>query len=269
MVCVWACGAAIMLGLASPALGSTGPFILSTRGGVEVWSEPQADPAAGFRATKVVLRTTSPTASVVTFENIAVTGAVHQVFDSIVMDPTPHPDTLADSAVFNSSWGVFDSHLLITPSMVGGAAGGGFSGISERHDGSLGSGGLPPSSGGSNAKTGIGDLAMASPTDAFFLDTPFQGSELEFAYLVTPVGGAGVFLTLGALGQGIVNSGDPGGARWGFGPDDGPLPVLFRNPVPEPAAGLLGAVAGLGLWAARRRHAGSRSAPAGLRVSPR
>ena len=242
-----------MLGFSLPALGSTDPFILSTLGGVEVWSEPQSDPAAGFQATKLVLRTTSPTASIVTFENIAVTGALHQVFDSILMNPTPHPDTLADSASFNGSWGVFDSHLLITPSMVGGSAGGGFAGISESNDGSFGSGGLPPSSGGFNAKTGIGDLAMASPTDAFFLDTPFQSNEVEFAYLVTPVGGAGVFLTLGVLGDGIVNSGDPGGARWGFGPASGPLPILFRNPVPEPAVGLLGAMAGLGLWAVRRR----------------
>ncbi len=222
---VWC--AIAFLGL--PALAAAQPFVLTARGGVEIWSEPQPNPGPGLRATKLVLRTEEPADRIVTFENIAITGDVHQVFDTPFQFPTPNPDTLVDSTLFNGSWGDFDSHLLLTPSMIGGGAGGGFNGISESNDGSLGSGGLPKSSGGFDARTGIGDLAMAAPTDAFFLDTPFQTNEVDFAYVVTPVAGGDVLLTLGVLGSGFVNSGQPGGANWGFN-GVAPVDVLFRNP---------------------------------------
>lgn len=226
-------------------------ILLSALGGVEVYSVPQPAPAGGFVATKILLRTSDSNAKIVTFENIKISGDVHQVFDSVVMDPTPNADTVGDSALFNGAWGVFDSHLLITPDMVRGEAGNGYSGIFETNNGAFGNGGLPPSSGGSDAMTGIGDLTMVNQTDAFFLDTPFQSNEVEYAYLVTPAGTAGgnVFLTLGVLGDGIVNSGDPGGASFGF---NGNEPVLVQF-IPEPATGLLVALAGIGLLAIRQR----------------
>ena len=54
------------------------PFLINTRGGVEVWLVPQPAPLDGFGAAKIFLRTTDPEAKVVTFENVAIAGELVQ-----------------------------------------------------------------------------------------------------------------------------------------------------------------------------------------------
>ncbi len=94
-------------------------------------------------------------------------------------------------------------------------------------------GGLPDAS-GFPPNSGIGPIFMGSATDAFFLDTAFQANEINLAYLVGQTGeGAAdghVNMTLGVLGEGIVNSGEAGGAQWGFGENPDPLGIAFTPP---------------------------------------
>ncbi len=116
---------------------------------------------------------------------------------------------------------------------------------------------LPMLDGQATAITGMGDTAMKLQTDAFFLDILFQTNEIEFAYLVTPTdstGAAGeVFLTVGVLGAGIINSGDPGGASFGFRGND---PVVIRF-IPEPSAAVLAIFALAAVTCLRRRTLGT------------
>ena len=98
---------------------------------------------------------------------------------------------------------------------------------------------------------------MAAETDSFFLLPELQTNEIDFAYLVTPddsTGAAGdVFLTVGVSGEGIINSGDPGGASFGFNGND---PVVIRF-VPEPAAAALAVFALAAVTCLRRRARGT------------
>jgi hypothetical protein len=132
--------------------------------------------------------------------------------------------------------------------MIGGGAGGSYGGIGETNDLSIGLiDGLPPAS-DFDPVSGVGPISMANETDAFFLDTVFQSNDVQLAYLVAQDGAAPALLTLGVLGEGITNSGEPGGAQWGFGGNPDPLPLI-----PEPASGLLALCAAFGLAAIRRR----------------
>ncbi len=54
-------------------------FVVAELGGVSVVSIPQPSPLPGLLATKVVLRA-APESQLVTFENIKIAGAVHQVW---------------------------------------------------------------------------------------------------------------------------------------------------------------------------------------------
>ena len=66
---------------------------------------------------------------------------------------------------------------------------------------------------------GIGGIRMTDPTDAFFLDTPFQTNEVSLAYIVSETGPAGdVFLTVGVLGEGIMASQKRGAASLRLAP---------------------------------------------------
>ena len=231
-------------------------LLVDTQGGVEVWSVPQAVPGPGFVATKLVLKATSPSATLATFENLAVGGDLVQTWISGPSGtPTAKGEPLAGPN-YAAEWIPFDSHLLIDPSEVGGEVGGGYTGISEVNDDSIGAiPGLPTAS-GFPPTSGIGAIMMASPTDAFFLQPASQLNQVDFAYLVTQTGaGNSVTITLGVLGAGIVNSGQPGGAQWGSG--DNPEPLVIPFPVaaiPEPATVWLGLLAVAGV-AMRRRTA--------------
>jgi hypothetical protein len=236
-------------------------IVLAELGGVQMISIPQPNPAAGVLATKVVLRATDPSASLVTFENLAIRGDVHQAWLSGPFGTPTAKGAPQAGATYDAAWIPFDSYVIITDDQVGGGAGGSYGGINETNDGStpavaamlplLTPGDFP-------ALTGIGDIAMGDPTDAFFLKPEFQNAELELAYLVTPeapVGGVdgGVTVTLGVLGAGIIDSGQPGGASFGFNGNE-PVVVQF---VPEPATGLMaGMLASLVLLGIRRRRNG-------------
>jgi hypothetical protein len=231
-------------------------FLLDTRGGVEVWAENVPAPA-GLVAMTISLKTTDPAAKLVTFENVAIRGEVVQVFDSVLGTPTPGVADVGNSVFFDANWANTDSHLLITPEMLATTAGPqGFLVTSETNDGSLAdvAAALGNTAGGSPAKVGIGDLAMDAPTDVFIFDTPFQSNEIEFAYIVTPPKMRVAFLTVGVLGEGIVNSGDPGGAQWGFG--DNPEPLCVGICIPEPSTYTLPSLGLLGLLACVRRRWG-------------
>ena len=207
------------------------PFMFDARGGIELWSEPQPEPGPGYRATKIVLRTVDPAARIVTFEDIALTGNVVQTWLSgAAGEPTAQGEP-TPGANYAAEWAPYDSHLLIDNAMVGGGAGGGYGGISEANDGSIGQiAGLPAAASGP-PESGIGAISMADPTDAFFLDPAFQSNVVDLAYLVTPdvpAGGTacGVCFSAGVLGVGFVNSGEPGGAVWRLD-DDPPIDVPF------------------------------------------
>ena len=210
------------------------PFLLDSRGGVEVWSVPQPDPGPGYEAANILLRASDPTAKLVTFENVAFEGELVQTWlDSIFGTPTSK--NVVAGPTYPADWIPYDSHLNISsmpaPTMIGGEAGNGFTGINEENDMSIGQ--IPGLSDvmGVPSVSGIGSISMVEPTDAFFLDTDFQTNEVNLAYLVAPkdpAGAAGhISMTLGVLGEGIVNSGDPGGAQWGFGENPEPLAIAL------------------------------------------
>ena len=211
------------------------PILAGVAGGLEVWSVPDENPPPGLLGTTLILRTQDPMGRIVTFENIAIRGDVHQVTfpkSSGEHDPASTPNigkfTLPDDAEIVAA----DTHILFTDFFAR-AEGAGFQSLMEDND-------LSDPAGlgdfGRGALVGIGDLAMWAPTDAFFLDTDYQRNEIEFAHVVTPDRDGEVLLTVGILGEHIINSGEPGGARWGFGDDNPPLAIPF---VPEPAGGSL------------------------------
>lgn len=215
------------------------PVLVDTRGGVEVWSMPQASPGQGYLATKVVLRAADENARLVTFENLSFgvnedRSAPVQTWLSGLFG-TPTAKNVAPGPTFPEDWIPVDSHLLISsmppPTMIGGEAGNGFTGITEENDMSLGQiEGLSDVQ-GTFSTSGIGQISMVESTDAFFLDTDFQLREIDLAYLVGTEGAVSVPMSLGVLGEGIVNSGDPGGAAWGFADDALHIPF-----VPEPGS---------------------------------
>ena len=220
---------------------------LATAGGVTVWSVPVENPPAGTLATNIRLTSAEGT-KLVTFENVAIRGQVQQVWDALTMSAATQGTAKGAPAagpLYSADWVPSDSHLVVTMAMVGGQAGGGYTGIFDENDGSLGDGGLTPTA-ASAAMVGIGDIAMLESTDAFFLDTQFQTNSVDWAYIVAPATAAAdghVSMTLGVLGEGIINSGEDGGAFFDS------IPVQF---IPEPASGLVGLFSLMG-WAMLRR----------------
>ena len=119
--------------------------------------------------------------------------------------------------------------------MIGGEVGNGFNGIREDNDMSIGTiPELPLVFGLAPSISGISPIFMLLPTDAFFLDTTFQTNEVDLAYLVRQTGAgvvdSNITMTVGVLGSGIVNSGQPDGASFGFNGND----LLVIRFIPEP-----------------------------------
>jgi hypothetical protein len=247
----------VMVLLAAAVVAAQDPFLVDSRGGVEVWLEPQAPPLDGFGAAKILLRTTDPNGKFVTFFNVAIEGELVQQFVHQA-SPTPFIDSKMPD-----DWRAADSHLSMSVDMFGETVGG-FT-ITETNDMSDPndiSSHLSLSNDEAHAVSGLGPIFMPIPTDAFWLKPAFSANEVDFAYLVVPCdvasGASDVTLRLGVLGQRIVNSDDPGGAQWGFGENPDPLelfPPTGNVPcIPEPGSvSLLGMGALMFLGLSRRR----------------
>ena len=223
--------------------------VFATLGGVELVSKPVDLGRDDYIATIVEARTTDPNASLVTYTNISITGAVHQVHGSIssALAPAGNAFEEAAGALYAAEWGALDTHLLLTEAQIAG----GVFGVQESNDGSFGNAGFEPLPTTAAAVAGIGPLQNTAPTDAFFVQPEFQLSSIDFAYIVTPVGAGAVNMTLGLLGSGIVDAGTEGGAAFGY--DGNPAVVVPQVIVPEPNAGLMAMMSVLGLLGLRRR----------------
>lgn len=256
------CGMALYsLFVASPQAMGQGVMIAEL-GGVSMITIPQPSPGAGLMATKVVLQT-DPANKLVTYENIQTTDA-YQVWLPGAFGGPPGPTPYVDSAGWGQlppEWIATDSHILITPSMVAGGAGMAHAGIGELNDEGNQGGtneSLPLLGGQAPAVSGVGPIAMDMPTDAFFVAPEFQINTVDLGYFVTQTDDGinpktQVELTVGVLGEGIVDSGQPGGASFGFNGND---PVGVFIPVPEPATALLAGFASLAVLGFRRRRNG-------------
>ena len=229
--------------------------VIAELGGVELlvnYSYVDGDPANPL-AIRVSARAVDPAGTLVTFTNVSFSGTVQQVWDSVVGTSTARGRP-GGSALYNAAWADWDSHLSITPSMAVSPAGGGYTGIDEANDKSLGDGGLPPSADGIAASVGLGGIAMQSPTDAFFVSPEFQKRSIDIAYIVdgTPAP-SDIWMTIGFWGFGVVNEETEGGASFGYDPIAGTTAPICINCIPEPTSCLLTAFAVLSSQGLRRR----------------
>ena len=211
-------------------------IIFAELGGVQLVSRPVDLPVPDYAATIVELRTVDPDAEIIVFENIAITGAVHQVHGALSSALTREGNAFKElpGGLYGEGWSDYDTHLLVPREAVGG----GVFTLEESNDGSHGPGPFEPTTiGGQASKAGIGALKFSSPDDAFFVSEEFRENSIDFAYIVTPmVEGAvpydAVQLTLGVLGLKIVDARQQGGAAFGY---DGNPKVNVPFAVPEPS----------------------------------
>ena len=164
-------------------------FVIADSGPFRLVSTPTLAPL-GLLATTISVETTNVNHRVVTLDNVSITGDVHQIWSGLIPQPTPNRGFVVGGPLFHAQWASADTHLLIDERAVGGGAGGAYAGISETNDGLDPTQivpRLPLSSAGFAASAGIGSLESLTPTDAFFLDTPFQTNFVDFAYVVTPL----------------------------------------------------------------------------------
>ena len=231
----------IIVSLVSVSVGADdGEILLAERGGLQVVSIPQPSPAPGFVSTHIELRALDPDAKLVTWTNVKIEGRVHQTWlEGGLGQPTPNLDQVGAGPTYGEDWRALDSHLLLRNNMMGGCTGGCFQGISETNDGlSLAHRYLnsirPQPDIELRPRTGFGNIKMQRETDAFWIQDP-QTHTMPYAQIVTDydaINGPGeVHLTFGVLGERVINSGEVGGATFGF---DGQEPVLVRFAVPEP-----------------------------------
>ena len=232
--------------------------IAAELGGVQMVVIDQ-DPAVtpGYLAARLELRAVDPSATLVTFENLKIEGPLVQTWLSGPFGSST-PKNVAASQTYPAEWIPYDSHLNITsenPNMIGGQAGEGFVGIDETNDMSIGLiPGLPDVL-GTPSGSGVGAISMVNPTDAFFLAPEFQSNVVDFAYVVIPdTPGSMALVTVGVLGDGITNSGEPGGANFGFNGDNGDTGYAVIYSIPEPSTGITTMAAFALISALRRRR---------------
>lgn len=226
-------------------------LVFAELGGVQLVAIPQPSPGGGFLATKIEARSIIPGESIVTLENIRISGA-HHVWAS---DGTQPPGGTAKGRPtagpdFHDNWISYDSHLLITEDMVGGGAGGSYTGIVETNDGSTTEAlSLPPVLDGQvPALSGFGPIAMQDPSDAFFLKPEFQTETLDLAYVVTSgTSDMPVELVVGILGSEHLR------AAFGYG-ENGAIPIPFLIPEPSTISLLMVIFVALSLYARYERQ---------------
>lgn len=243
---------AVLVAVSLAIPGSAGADqLLGARGGVEIWSVPQPSPGPCFVAARIEARAGDPGARLVTFEGLAFRGRFVQLWQPALEGPprstpkSPLPDS------YPVEWAPYDSRLLIEPSMVGGGAGGGYSGIDETNDGSLTPIDGLPRLFSRDPPAGFGEISMDLVSDAFFLNAPFQTDTVALAYLVAGAGdatGGQLTMSLGVLGEGITNSGEPDGAQWGGGENPQPLTVSFSTDHLRSSGFRIGARGGVEVW---------------------
>ena len=214
-------------------------------GGVDLYSVALSTGSPDYAAVRVEARTVDPNASITGLTNISFAGAVQQIWTDDGLE-TPSIFGPAESTqVYREEWNAFDSYLLLEP-----AIGGGVYEFSESNDGSrdLSDLGLPDAPDGFGPLAGFGTISMRE-FDGLFLKPEFQSNTIAIAYLARPRRGGTledpicpepscfVDMTLGVLGAGITNAGEPGGAAFGY---NGNLSVNVPFPlVPEPESAAL------------------------------
>ena len=214
--------------------------VIAESASFEVVASPRAAPD-GLLATVISVRAKIETDRVVTFRDIEFDGDLHQLW---IDDPFLVPTTIRDDLFLPESLDPFlnmDSHILVGHSNLGIHFGGGLAGSSEEND----------KSNPTNQElvyeffplaTGLGRLAMASPTDAFTLHRGFPDDEdvesaqkqsVDLAHLVTPARMPGTDLPgevsyrIGVLGSSDLD--EPLADMPIFGFDENfPVPFLFR-----------------------------------------
>lgn len=254
-----------------PCAGEDG-VLLDSQGGVDLFlirlESPNSvsDFVDRIHAAKLVLRTEDPADTIVTFERFGLRGDVHHVWSDLPQFPsTPNVDDVHPSARYHADWGPYDSHVLIPRRHALGTAPladldeenaaddgplrASFQGVDETNDGSTSARpiglGLPRLEieidgiiQAQPPRSGFGDVEMKR-FGAFFLSPERQSNEVEFARIATACVSDNVghrepeiSFELGVLGEGIVDSGLPGGAVFNVRVD----PALNITCVPEPSS---------------------------------
>lgn len=240
------------------------PKLVGSRGGVEVWAIPEPSPGFGLIANTIELRTTDPSATIVTFEKYKLSGQVHHAWlGGPFGAPTTHLDTVGPGTTYLEEWAAFDSYFMFSGDMIGGRRITSFPPV-ETNDGSTTE--LIGSQLGTinewTAKTGFGDIGYNRESDAFYIRAQFQGNSVPFAKVV----GCDVQLTLGVLGNGIINSTEPNGALFGHNGNDA-ITIQSTNgapcAIPEPQSLVLTAFVLL-LGFVGRRHVAYASGASSL-----
>lgn len=176
----------VVISVAFDSFAFGNEILLDERDGMQVLLVPEPSPAEGLVAGRILLRLdqdhpTTPTA-IVTFSDLSIRGNVRQVFlPDGMKEPTATPRFESwDGGGNNDELIQLDTHLMLTQAMIGGGAGGGFEGITETPGTEAPGTGLPLEAPWQTT----GDLHQLARTDAFYLDAPFQSSEVELAYVV-------------------------------------------------------------------------------------
>ena len=194
------CAVALLLLLVSPAIAQdTDEFVVATAHGIDVLFVPDSEPLLGGDLVGGTLRLESTDGVMITFTLMSMESLHHVGVASILGGAGP---TLRVSDHIDPTHALYDSHLLVTPDMIGGSVG-----QPERETGfddpsvfdpagirDL----IPPDSFGNIAHPYRGDIV--SGNGGFFLTQEARGLEFDLARLVGPRG-SGAHIQFGVLGE--------------------------------------------------------------------